>query len=393
MTRRFRSEPLLIFLTMLPVTGVVPILKPFVMDGFGVSEFWTHAFLAANMLAAFLFAPLAGSLADRSGNPRLFVLVAAVLDAACFFLMPHMSTFASLLTLRFIEGLFHVAALSLLLSVAGARASEGRSAALGRVGAAITFGVALGSPIGGWLGSISPFYSLSSGGLLMLVVGVAALALDIPEAGLARRQRLAEIVQHFLKEPRLRLPYLFAFLDRFTVGFFVACFPILASLKFDFTPGQIGLHIAAFMLTMGLLCRPVVLLAKTFSQEQLLLAGSLVYGLFFATVGWIAPPLLMVWMFALGAASAVMFIPTLQLSANAAPAGFLATTMGGFTSAGALGFLLGPLVSGALLVLLTPRLSTLSAYAVVLFIGGLTEILAAGTLLVKSLTAERSEAT
>jgi len=377
---------------MLPVTGVVPILKPFVMDGFGVSEFWTHVFLAANMLAAFLFAPLAGTLADRSGNPRAFVFLAAALDAACFFIMPHMPTFASLLTLRFVEGLFHVAALSLLLGVAGARAEEGRGAAMGRVGAAITFGVALGSPIGGWLGSIAPLYSLSLGGLVMLIVGAGALSLDIPDAGLAKRQRLGEIAQLFFKQPRLRLPYLFAFLDRFTVGFFVACFPILAAQKFDFSPAQIGGHIAAFMLTMGLLCRPVVILAKRFSQEQLLLAGSFVYGLFFATVGWIEPPLLIVWMFALGAASAVMFIPTLQLSAVAAPEHLRATSMGGFTSAGALGFLLGPLVSGALLVLLTPRMSTVSAYALILCVGGLTEVIAAGGLLMRGVPSERSEA-
>lgn len=392
MNRRFRIEPLLIFLTMLPVTGVVPILKSFVMDGFGVSEFWTHVFLAANMLAAFLFAPIAGSLADKFGHPRVFVLLAAVLDAACFVLMPHLTDFSNLLALRFIEGLFHISTLSLLLGVAGSRAEEGRSAAMGRVGAAITFGVALGSPIGGWLGSISPVYSLSLGGAIMLVVGLASLALDIPRSGLAKRQRISEILKLMLAEPRLRVPYLFAFLDRFTVGFFVASFPILTALKFDFTPSQIGGHIAAFMLTMGLLCRPVVILSKRFSQNQLLLWGSLVYGLFFATVGWISPPWLIVWMFALGAASAIMFIPTLQLSVNSAPKGHVATSMGGFTSAGALGFLLGPLASGALLGLFGNWQSTESAYSSVLFVGGICEVTVAGYLIVRRGLLERSTA-
>ncbi|MBK6911600.1 MAG: MFS transporter [bacterium] len=389
MPRRFRIEPLLIFLTMLPVTGVVPILKSFVMDGFGVSGFWTHAFLAANMLAAFLFAPIAGGLADRMGRPKLFVAIAAALDGLCFLLMPHIRDFTVLMSLRFVEGVFHIGTLSLLLAVAGARGAEGRSAAMGRVGAAITFGVALGSPIGGWLGSISPFYSLSLGGVLMIAVGVLTALLDMPSDGLARRQPLGAILANLAREPRLRLPYLFAFLDRFTVGFFVASFPILATLKFGFTPGQIGGHIAAFMLTMGLLCPPVIWLARRFSQTQMLLWGSLSYGLLFAGVGWIAPPWLMVWMFALGATSAVMFIPTLQLSAAFAPIGQMAASMGGFTSAGSLGFLLGPLVSGTLLSLLSGNMTTEAAYAIVLCCGGLLQSLVAGGLIVRASLAER----
>ncbi len=386
---QLRIEPWLIFLTMLPVTGVVPILKTFVMDGFGVSEFWAHIFLAANMLAAFLFAPIVGSLADRYGRPRTFIAIAAVLDGLCFLIMPHVSDFTTLLALRFIEGAFHIGTLSLLLAVAGARRDEGLSAAMGRVGAAITFGVALGSPIGGWLGAMSPTYSLSLGGLIMFVVAIASFALAVPQTVFARRHRLGEILKLLATEPRLRLPYLFAFLDRFTVGFFVASFPIYASLRFDFTPSQIGGYIAAFMLTMGLLCRPIVVLSRRFSQTQLLLWGSLCYGLFFATVGWVEPPLLMVWMFLLGAASAMMFIPTLQLSAMRAPDGNVATSMGGFNSAGSLGFLLGPLVSGALVTLFTLWSSTETAYAMVLFCGGFLEATLAGFLILRGLTKER----
>ncbi|MBL0063112.1 MAG: MFS transporter [bacterium] len=389
MNRRIRIEPFLIFLTMLPVTGVVPILKPFVMDGFGVSEFWTHAFLSANMLAAFLFAPLAGSLADKFGKPRTFVATAAVLDGVCFLLMPHMPDFASLMALRFIEGIFHIGALSILLAIAGAP-TENRSKAMGIVGAAITFGVALGSPIGGWLGSMSPVYSLSLGGVLMVLVGLASVAVVVPSQGLAQRQPVSAILKLLTKEPRLRLPYLFAFLDRFTVGFFVASFPILMTQKFNFTPGQIGGHIAAFMLTMGLLCPFVIKLSKRYSQPQLLLWGSLIYGLFFATVGWVSPPWLIVWMFALGASSAVMFIPTLQLSASGAPQGHLATSMGGFTSAGALGFLLGPIVSGGLLSLFMLWYSSLHAYSIVLFLGGMLEFSLAGYLLARGILATRS---
>lgn len=374
---------------MLPVTGVVPILKPFVMDGFAVSEFWTHAFLAANMLAAFLFAPIAGNLADRFGKPQLFLAISAAMDGVCFLIMPHMPNFASLMALRFIEGVFHIGALSLLLAIAGAE-QENRGRAMGIVGAAITFGVALGSPIGGYLGSVSPVYSLSLGGVLMMVVALASWKLYVPSTGLDRRQPLSEILKLLVTEPKLRLPYVFAFLDRFTVGFFVASFPILTATTYDFSPGQIGGHIAAFMLTMGLLCPFVVRLSHKFSQTQMLLWGSLVYGVFFATSGFVTPPLLMVWMFVLGAASAVMFIPTLQLSAANAPAGHVGTSMGGFTSAGALGFLTGPLVSGVLFSLLTNWFPSALSYGLVLLFAGTLEVFLAAFLLIRGYAAEKS---
>ncbi|MCB9358193.1 MAG: MFS transporter, partial [Calditrichaeota bacterium] len=231
---------------------------------------------------------------------------------------------------------------------------------------------------------------LSLGGLVMLAVALLSFGLEIPKSGLSKRQKLSEILKMLAGEPRLRLPYLFAFLDRFTVGFFVASFPIYAVIRYGFTPGQIGAHIAAFMLTMGLLCRPVVMLSRRFSQTHLLLWGSLIYGAFFASIGLFDPPLLMVWMFLLGAASALMFIPTLQLSAARAPDQNVGASMGGFNSAGSLGFLLGPLVSGVLISLLSGLYSVESAYGIVLFIGGSVEVLVAGYLISRSLAGERT---
>ncbi|MBL0061636.1 MAG: hypothetical protein IPP40_09190 [bacterium] len=60
MNRRIRIEPFLIFLTMLPVTGVVPILKPFVMDGFGGIGVLDACVFVGEYAGGVLFAPLAG---------------------------------------------------------------------------------------------------------------------------------------------------------------------------------------------------------------------------------------------------------------------------------------------------------------------------------------------
>ena len=102
--------------------------------------------------------------------------------------------------------------------------------------------------------------------------------------------------------------------------------------------GRIGLMIAAFMLTMGLLCWPTVKLFAHFSARSLILSGSFCYGLLFAGIGWIPPAALPAWMALLGAASAVMFIPTLRLTALAAPDHARATVMGGLPRPARSGF-------------------------------------------------------
>ena len=371
-------DVLLVFLTMLPVTGVVPILKRFVMDGFGVSELHTHIFLAANMLAAFLAAPVVGALADRQGDGRRWLVGGALADALCFVLLPLAPSYAVLMALRFAEGIAHITVLSLLLATVARGAGR---AGMARVGAAITFGVALGSPLGGVLGQVSTTLALWSGaGIMLLVALLARWAPVLPAA--ESRLPLTAILATLVRFPGLHLPYAFAFLDRFTVGFFVASFPIYTTLRFGFEPARIGLSIAAFMLTMGVLCYPTVLLGRFVSLRTLILGGSLVYGALFAAIGSVTESWLLVWMVLLGAASAVMFIPTLQLTARAAPAYAQATAMGGFNSAGALGFLLGPLVSGLLLAMWKDTLGTEAAYGMIFLAGGVLEFSVGAVLLV-----------
>ena len=376
----FGPESLLIFLTMLPVTGVVPILKLFVMDGFAANEFQTHLFLSFSMVSAFLFAPLAGALADHWGHRRRLIALAALADAACFALMPVAPSYTILMVIRFVEGIAHITVLSLLLAIAGEKAEHNRSSAMGAAGAVLTMGIALGSPLGGALGQISPAYALLTGGAIMAVVAMLTGIMLQRSTGPGVRLPARKIFATLYEYPALRLPFLFAFLDRFTVGFLVAGFPVYATLKFGFAPAKIGMHFAAFMLTMGLLCYPTTRLGKYFSLRQLILGGSIAYSALFAGVGFLSEGMLLPWMILMGAASAVMFIPTRPLAARAVPDWARATAMGGLNAAGALGFLSGPIISGVLIVSFKPSFGTDAAYSMTLLIGGITEFVLASAI-------------
>ncbi|MEK6709262.1 MAG: MFS transporter, partial [Nitrospinota bacterium] len=160
---------LLVFLAVLPVTLLVPILKPLVADRYPVGPFAVHAFQSINMVGAMLAAPAAGWLADRAGRRMPLVAGAFLADAGLLLALNWAPSYATLMALRFAEGVAHIAALTWLMGAALALAQRGgeRSGAMmGAVGASIIFAVALGAGLGGLL---------ARGGVERALWGAAAL--------------------------------------------------------------------------------------------------------------------------------------------------------------------------------------------------------------------------
>jgi MFS family permease len=144
----------------------------------------------------------------------------------------------------------------------------------------------------------------------------------------------------------LAVPLLFSFIDRFTVGFYTTTFSLFASGLHGAPPPRVGLWIAAFMLPFALLSFPFGLLADRRSKTLLLGGGSLVYGLFTASLGFWPTDFIPFGMAATGVAAAVMFVPSMLMTADLAPTAIRSTALGAFNTAGSLGFILGPLTGG-----------------------------------------------
>jgi len=332
---------------MAPVTMPVPVLRELVHDRFGVSELATSFFMSVNMLGALLSAPLAGAFADRFGRRRAFLVGALGVDALCFFLLAAPIPFGLFLGVRFAEGCAHIAALSVLLSLAaGSAAPERRGRAMGLVGGSMMLGVAFGAPIGGALGRVSATLPLEVGGAVLLgAAALAALAVAGEGAG-EGRPGFREIAAALRERPVFWVPLAFSFVDRFTVGFFTTTFSLYLRRIHELPPGRIGLAIATFMLPFALLSYPVGRIAERGHVVALLCGGSLLYAAGTALVGWVAPPGLYGLMFAIGITAAVMFVPSLLLTTQLAPAAARSTALGAFNAAGSLGFVVGPLAGG-----------------------------------------------
>jgi len=373
--RRLVGIGLLAMAIMMPVTLPVPVLRQIVQDRFAVSELFTSLFMSINMVGALLCAPLAGALADRWGRKQPLVVGALVLDAACFLALAAPIPFPVFMAVRFVEGCAHITALSVLLMLAShtlPAAQRGR--AMGVAGGSMMLGVALGAPIGGLLGRSSYLLPLQAGaGLAVGAALLAAFAL-VDDREHRERPSFADIATTVKAHPRLLVPLAYAFTDRFTVGFFTTTLSLYLGRIHSLSPSQIGGTIAVFMLPFALLSYPFGRAAERTSVTVLMAAGSLLYGLGTAAVGFVGPPQIYALMFLIGITASVMFVPSMVMTTNLAPESIRATALGAFNAAGSLGFIVGPVVGGGVSQLVAGSSDWASGYQAAFVVAGFSEL-------------------
>lgn len=339
-----------IFVLMLPVTAVVPALEELTGGRHPeLSDFDKHLFMVANMLAALIFAPLAGRLSDRSGRRKPIILGAMLANALVLVLLAQDAPYAVHLALRFADGALHITALTLLMTLAMDRSvHSGTGRAMGTAGAAVTLGVATGAPVGGLVAETGAVNVLFAGaGLsLLLAAWVAGLTDRVGAPERTQRPTWSELPLR-----RLAAPYVFTFADRLSVGFIISTVTLYLRTVLEAQPAQIGMLMGAFMLPFALLTYPFGRLARRVSPLWLMMAGSAAYGGILIALALAPLPLWWLLMPLGGISAAAMFAPSLVLTAQAAGTDQRGTAMGGFHAAGSLGFLLGPLVGGGILAL------------------------------------------
>ena len=242
-------------------------------------------------------------------------------------------------------------------------------------GVGVALGVALGAPLGGILGRSGASLPLEVGAGLLLVAAALAAAAAWEVDSSEERPGLSDIVRALRAHPAILAPLTFAFADRFTVGFFTTTFSLYVGRIYGLSSTEIGIAIFCFMIPFALLSYPFGRLAERQSQVALLCGGSLLYGVGTACVGYVAPPTLQLLMGALGVAAAVMFVPSMLMTTQIAPAAIRATALGAFNAAGSLGFIVGPIAGGAISQLVAERSGWLEGYRAAFLTAGASEVL------------------
>lgn len=325
----------------LPVAG----LKELIVDELGGNTRHASLFFSIEMLAYIIFAPLWGVLSDRLNRRRRLVVIGFLVTAGFYAAYSAVHDLGTLLVLRFFQGAFAVMGWSTLMAMVLDQPNEKKQGRyMGLMGGALSLGVSIGAPLGGFLsralGSRAP---LEVAALLFLLIGLLSLLLR--DGTVKRRQTsLGQILHTMRQRPRLLLPALFYFVDRYTVGFFVVLFPLyLGSLGID-DPSVRGRYLALFLLPFALLQYFSGRLTERIGPYKPLIGGSLLYGLLLCLVGY--TDLFALWwvMIGLGFLAAIMFPPTILLTARLSDERTRGSAMGGFNLAGSVGFAIGPLV-------------------------------------------------
>jgi len=318
-----------------------------VLDELGGTVASSALFFTVEMAAYLVFAPVWGALSDRSGRRRPFVVGGFAVAGAVYLGYLGIHSIPALLALRFVQGAAAIAGWSTTLALLFDAAEPAhRQRTAGLAGASMILGVGLGAPVGGLLThAVGPRAPLAAAGALFLLQAAAALALPA-RARAERRPRLAEIGRALTERPRLLLPWGLYFVERFTVGLFVVVFPLALAAGAGADPAARGRALALFLLPFAFCQLGTYRLARRFGPLPLLAAGTALYGLAFAALGRVPEGGLAVLLVTLGALAAVIFPPTLSLTAEWTAPETRASAIAGFNIAGSLGFALGP-VAGA----------------------------------------------
>ena len=175
------------------------------------------------------------------------------------------------------------------------------------------------------------------------------------------------------------VPLIFAFADRFTVGFYTTTFSLFASGLHGADPPRVGMWIAVFMLPFALLSFPFGVLADRISKTTLLCAGSTIYGVLTASLGfwpteWIAPGMTLI-----GMSAAVMFVPSMLMTTDLTPPEIRSTALGAFNTAGSLGFIFGPLTGGFVSETVRAGHGAAAGYQAAFGVAGVAEIAASSS--------------
>ena len=352
------------FLTLVPLTLLVPALTELVVDRHGGTRFHAHLFVALNQLAGIVAVPVAMRWHRRLGSTRRWVIALLALDAVAFLGMWRADSLGALFAWRALDGIAHLPALTFLMIAANRAGGARRGASLGLVATALMFGVGVGLPTGGILAARDPLLVYPVGVVLLGVAALAAIGVPADPASAVDASSVDAPAPSRYRWDRSDLaswmPLAYGFADRFLIGVFSSSFAIFLAEQHGVGVRERGMLMGLFLLPFALLNWPAGRLADRFGWFRLIIVGNVGFGLIYATYGLLPLPWLPVAMVLSGTLSALMFSPSLVLVSEFARRGVGDGLFGAFQVAGSFGFLAGPVVGGLLVETLrdaagTPR--------------------------------------
>lgn len=350
--RAFLILSLALIVVMLGFGMVIPIF-PFYVENLGAGGTELGLLVATSALLEFLFGPMWGSISDRLGRkPILIVGLSGYALSA--FLFGISTQLWMLFAARALSGILSSATITAAMAyVSDITSEEDRGDGMGKLGAAMAFGLMIGPGLGGWLGESSlstPFFVAAGMSLLSLLLVFLLLPESILDIKKFQRTSLQlpdiKSLWNALRGPLGYLLFLVA-LFSFALTNFEAIFGLYALDKFGFGPDQVGtiLMVVAVVSTVGkaLLTGPVTRKwGETATIRVSLIAGS--FGYLVLLVAWDFYSILVATAFFI--LSKTLLRPAAFALISKQAAGSRGTAMGLSNSFMSLGRIIGPIWAG-----------------------------------------------
>jgi MFS family permease len=328
--------------------GIVMPALPFWAREFGADAGTLGLLLSSYAVAQFVCAPLWGRLSDRVG--RRPVLLGTIAGTALAMLAVGFApSLAWLFAARILAGAF-----AANISVASAYITdvtppEERTRWMGLLGASFGIGFVLGPAIGGVLGPFGHAVPMfAAAGLAALNWGFALVQLREPARHDARPEARGRLV--VLRDPVLRGIVLANLAFSIAVTQLETLFAFFMMDRFHWDMRDVGFMLAGMAVVMGgIQGGGMKALSARYPERTLVVAGTLILALGFATVplpasvAWLLLPL------GLAAVGRAIAQPALlSLASQAARPEERGTALGAFQSSASLARIVGPALGGAL---------------------------------------------
>jgi MFS family permease len=363
-------------LVMMGASLVAPILPLYALE-FGVSYTAAGALITGFAVARLSFDMVGGVAGDRFGARRV-TMTGAVLIAVASVTAALAPNYFALLVSRFIEGvgsaLFATSAFQYLVQITE-RSRLGRASALYQTGMLVGF--AVGPFAGGYLAQLgdftTPFWAYAVFGISVATVSGVFIT-NAPSSG----RTVGEVLKgarRLLRSRELRVLTLVAFaLFIMRSGARITLFPLYGDRVAMLDPASIGTILSVSAVTNLLIVNYAGRLVDKVGRKPVAIWGlvssavaTAAYGLF-ATFGS-----LVLVSAVFGIASGIASIPPPAMVGDLAPKGLEGSAVGLYRMAGDLGFVVGPLVVGAI--------ADTGALSVGFFVSGAMLLVAAGAML------------
>lgn len=354
------------FLTLVPITLLVPGLNELVVEMHQGTRFQAHLFVSLNQLAGIVAVPFAMLLHRRFPVTRTWIPLLLLVNAAAFIGMREADSLGELFAWRALDGLMHLPAVTFLMIAANRAGGRRRGASLGVVAAALMVGIGVGAPLGGVLIDRDPSLVYTVGAVLLVVAAIASFAIPMTmgrattgAAAPATAPAMGRVhsapasrYQYDRSQVASWMPLAYGFADRFLIGVFVSTFTLFLTEVHGLTAASRGMLMSLFLLPFAALCWPAGKLTDRVGWFRPLVGANILFGLVYASYGVLPLGALPIAMVLSGVLSALMFAPSLVLVSEFARHGAGEGLFGVFQVAGSFGFLAGPLAGGLLVELL-----------------------------------------